>query len=229
MGHMTAAPVWSILIATLGERRPLFERLMGALLPQLDAHDGAVQVTAWHNNGRPSLPVIRQKMVRAATGDYVSWIDDDDLVPDYFVQQGLAALETRPDYVGWDVQCYSNGRPTAISHHALKYGGWYNEGGGHYRDLSHINPIRRELALLADFSRTQPGQPEDRHWATQLRRTGAVRSEVVVDRIMYHYLYSTCRTAGQGSRWQRPQRIHRAVGIDRAEINHPYFSWSPDA
>ncbi len=225
---MTVTPTWSILIATLGERRAVFERLMGALLPQLDQAGGRVRVTAWHNNGRPSLPVIRQKMVRAAPGEYVSWIDDDDLVPDYFVGQGLAALETRPDYVGFDVQCYSNGRPTAISHHALKYGGWYNEGGGHYRDLSHINPIRRELALLADFSRTPAGQPEDRAWATQLRRTGKVRTEVVVDRIMYHYQYCTSKVVGQGSRWQQPNRIHRGE-TDRSPINHPYFSWSPDA
>lgn len=228
---MTALPpTWTILVATLGERVPLFERLMRALTPQLDEHEGRVRVVAWHNNGRPSLPVIRQKMVRAAVdAEYVSWVDDDDLVPDYFVDLGVEALATRPDYVGFDVQCYSNGRPTAISHHALKYGGWYNEQGGHYRDISHINPIRRDLAMLADFSRTPAGQPEDRAWASQLRRTGKVRTEVVVDRIMYHYLYCTSKVAGQGSRWQKPGSILRHPESTRAEINHPYFSWSPHA
>jgi hypothetical protein len=228
MVDMTAAPSWTILVATLGERRPLFDRLMAALLPQLDAYDGLVQVKAWHNNGRPSLPVIRQRMVREAQSEYVSWVDDDDLVPDYFVEQIVTALSTRPDYVGFDLQCYSNGAPTAISHHALKYGAWYNEAGGHYRDISHINPIRRELAMLADFSRTPQGQPEDRAWAAQLRRTRKVKTEVVVDRIMYHYLYCTDRAAGQGSRWQRPNRIHQAA-VERSAIDHPYFTWSPDA
>jgi hypothetical protein len=225
MGHVP--PTWTILVPTLGERRALFERLMGALLPQLDPYAGTVRVVSWWNNGAPGLPKIRQRMVVGAGSEYTSFVDDDDLVPDYFVAEVVSALESRPDYVGWDVQCYTDGAPTAISHHSLAHGGWYNKPDAYYRDISHLNPIRRDLALLADFRKARAGQAEDRNWASQIRRTHKVRTEVVIPRVMYHYLYSTSRKPGMGSRWQQPRSI-RAQGTP-AQFGSPYFSYHPES
>lgn len=220
-----STPTWSILVPTLGERRPLFERLTDVLLPQLDAYAGRVRVVGYSNNGAPSLPEIRHSMTHAAGTDYVSFVDDDDLVPPYFVAETMAALEQDPDYVGWQVQCYSDGHPTAIAYHSLKHDGWWNENGHYYRDISHINPMRTEIARTADFRKTKPHRPEDRAWVDQLRKGGLLKSEVVIDRIMYHYLYSTKRKGGEGSRWQAPWRIGPAVEATR-NITSPYFTWS---
>lgn len=217
---MTATPTWSILIPTLGERRPLFQRLLSGLLPQLDAHEGRVRVVAWHNDGAPSLPVIRQSMVVRAQDDYVSFVDDDDLVSPDYVTEVVGALATRPDYVGFQVQCYSDGSPTAVAYHSLEYKRWRNLPHRYERDISHINPIRTALALKADF-RLAGRRAEDRAWADQLRRKRALRTQVVVPRILYHYLYQP-----GGSRWQVPHTIQPG---DRAAVSHPYFTWSPDA
>lgn len=218
-------PTWAILVPTLGERRRLFERLMSGLVPQLDPYGGRVQVRAWLNNGQPSLPEIRQRMVRDAGTDYVSFVDDDDLVSPDFVADVMGALETWPDYVGFQVQCYSDGRPTGIAYHSLKNEGWSNGHGRYLRDVSHINPMRQTIAASGDFRRARPGQPEDRTWADQIRRGRRLKTEVVLDRIVYHYLYSTSKKAGEGSRWQKPGRIHRPV-TGRAEITSPHFTWS---
>jgi glycosyltransferase involved in cell wall biosynthesis len=219
-------PTWTILIPTLGERRVLFERLMTALLPQLDPYEGRVRVVGWHNNGNPGLPKIRQAMVLGTATDYLSFVDDDDLVPDYYVAEVIKAIETWPDYVGFQVQCYSDGAPTAVSYHSLEYRRWRNFEDRYERDISHINPIRTLVARKASFALTGKGRAEDRAWADQLRRSRLLRNEVVIPRIMYHYLYSTSRENGQGSRWQVPKLIRPGK---RAAIDHPYFSWSPDA
>jgi len=216
-------PTWSILVPTLGERRALFERLMATLLPQTEAYQGDVKVIGFYSNGTPGLPEIRQRMVQAAKTEYVSFIDDDDLVPGYYVDEVQQALEQRVDYVGWQVQCYSDGVPTAVAYHNLEYGGWKNHPDRYLRDISHINPIRTSIARTVDFRRAAPGQPEDRAWVHQLRRGRLLRTQVVIDRIMYHYLFSTSRTAGIGSRWQAPSKIHPS--LDRAVIDHPHFSW----
>lgn len=222
---MTAAPTWSILVPTLGERRALFERLMAGLLPQLDKHEGRARVVAWHNDGSPSLPKIRQAMIRGAATDYVSFVDDDDLVSPYYVAEVVAALETRPDYVGFQVQCYSDGAPTAVAHHSLEFRRWRNLPDRYERDISHINPIRTALARKADF--TLAGRrAEDRAWADQLRARRLLRSQVVIPRIMYHYLYSTSREPGLGSRWEIPKMIRPG---QRSATVHPYFTWSHDA
>lgn len=224
----TSEPTWSILVPTLGERRALFERLMAGLLPQLDPYAGRVRVVGWFNNGSPSLPKIRQTMVLGAETDYLSFVDDDDLVAPYFVDEVMAALATRPDYVGFQVQCYSNGAPIAIAHHSLAFTRWRNMPGRFERDISHINPIKTALARRANFAKARSGAAEDRDWAGQLRRAQVLRSEVVVPRVMYHYLYSTSREPGLGSRWQTSDLKLIRPG-ERSTVASPYFTWSPDA
>lgn|SRR6187549_1050624 len=223
---MTAAPTtWDILVPTLGERDRLFARLMSGLLPQTDAYGGRVRVHGWFNNGRPSLPAIRQMMVTGSSADYVSFVDDDDVVAPYFVDEVMAALEHRPDYVGFQVQCYSDNVPTVLAHHSLAHGAWTNLADRYLRDISHINPMARRIARTADFRRARVGQAEDRAWVAQLRRGKLLQKEIVIERIMYHYLYSTSKKPGQGSRWQNPNKLIHQVE-QRAHIDHPNFTWS---
>ena len=215
-------PTWTILVPTLGERRALFERLMEGLLPQTDRHDGAVRVVGWHNNGSPSLPKIRQTMVLGTATDYLCFVDDDDLVAPGYVDLVTEALEARPDYVGFQVQCYSDGHPTAISYHSLEYQRWRNLATHYERDISHINPIRTELAKRVSFTLSGK-RAEDRAWADQIRRKRLLKTQVLVPRVLYHYLYSTSQEPGQGSRWQNPKMIRPG---ERSLIDHPNFSWS---
>lgn len=221
---MTAMPpTWAILVPTLGERAHLFERLLSSLLPQTSPFGERVRVVGWLNDGKPSLPEIRQQLVTEASTDYVSFVDDDDLVSPYYVDEIMSALGQRPDYVGFQVQCYSNGRPTAVAYHSLAHKRWVNERNRYLRDISHINPVRRDLALKADFRQARSGGPEDRIWASQLRRLNVLRTEVVVNRIMYHYLH--CSPDGAtGSRWKKPALIR--AGAARPPISHPNFTWS---
>lgn len=224
---MTAMPpTWDILVPTLGERRPLFERLLAGLLPQLDPYAGRVRVVGWHNNGSPSLPKIRQTMVLGSPADYVSFVDDDDLVAPYYVDEVVAALADRPDYVGFQVQCYSDGVPTALAYHSLEYSRWRNFPGRYERDISHINPVRTVLARRARFDQVGPGSAEDRAWAGQLRRARLLRTQALIPRIMYHYLFSTSRAPGLGTRWQKD---HTITPGERSTVTHPFFTWSADA
>lgn len=230
LGHMTAKPpTWAILVPTLGERRQLFERLMGTLLPQTDAYRDRVRVIGRFNNGTPSLAAIRQALVVGAGTDYVSFVDDDDLVSGDYVSSVMGALGARPDYVGFQVQCYSDGRPTGIADHSLKHRGWTNEPRRYFRDISHINPIRASIAATADFRRARIGAAEDRAWVEQLRRGGKLKTEIYLPKIVYHYLYSTSRKPGEGSRWRDPVRTIDRTVTKRSAIEHPNFSWSDDA
>jgi predicted O-methyltransferase YrrM len=218
---MTAAPTWSILIPTLGERAALFERLMAELLPQVDAAGGRVSVIAYWNNGQPGLPEIRQRLVEATQTDYLSFIDDDDRVPEYFVQEVLGALDQRPDYVGWQTHYFANGRDHGLVDHSLRHGGWREEKKPVYRllrDISHINPMRSEVAKAADFRVVGRGQLEDRPWVDQIRQAGELRTEVYLDKPMYRYMWDR-----QVSKWQRPNRIRQTA--KRPAVSSSYLRW----
>lgn len=157
-----------------------------------------MRVLAWWNNGDPPLPAIRQALVEATTTEYLSFVDDDDMVPDYFADEVVRALQQRPDKVSWQTQIYLCGRPKQVAYHGLKYGRWYAGRNGLYRDVTHITPIRSQIAKLADFRRIKGSQPEDQAWVQQIR--GHLRTEAVIDKVMYHYLYNPRQSTRRGRR-----------------------------
>jgi hypothetical protein len=200
-------------------------RLMDRVLPQLDEHEGRVRVLAWRNTGRPHLGELRDSMISYAdASEYVSFIDDDDLVPDYYVAEIVKALAERPDHVGFQLEYTTEqggeqvGRE--IVDHSLRHGRWHrNIEGQLVRDFTHIDPIRREIAMYGQFARAKRGRAEDRMWVKQVR--GWVRTEAYVDKIMYHYLWSH-----EGSSWGPDRKVAPAV-TPRPEVAHPYFEWHP--
>lgn len=194
---------WTILIATLGQRQSRFKRLLDHLLPQVEEAGGRVNVLAYWNNGERPLAEIRQALVTEADGTFVSFIDDDDLVADTYVASILRRMTDTPgiDYVGFRLQCYVDGVPLKPTYHSLRYSQWYDDHKGYYRDISHLNPVRRELALKADFRRTSP--PEDVAWADQLR--GTLTTESYVDDVMYLYYSLPYDSTWQPGSVQRPR------------------------
>lgn len=211
-----ANATWTILVATLGQRGDRLARLLAQLLPQVQQHDGDVTVLAFYNHGEHGLGAVRQALVEHATSDYVSFVDDDDELPTYHVAEVLARLDGIVDYVGWQMQTYVDDVPLKPTYHSLRYDHWWDDDHGYYRDVSHLNPIRRELALRADFRRGTP--PEDVSWADQVRPH--VRTESYVDKVMYHY-----RSSSGDSTW-RGEGVKR-VATPRPFVGHPYFAWHP--
>jgi hypothetical protein len=221
---MTEPPTWTILVPTIPARATLFARLMDRLLPQLDAHEGRVTVLAWRNTGHPHLGALRDALVIAAPGEYVSFIDDDDLVPEYYVAEVVAALAGRPDHVGFQLEytTESGGEQVGreIVDHSLRHGRWHRNAEGQLvRDFTHIDPLRRDIALRGHFGRAKRGRAEDRMWVKQLR--GWLGTEAYIDKIMYHYLWSH-----EGSSWG-PDRKVVAVPGPMPLIVHPLLFWHP--
>jgi len=208
---------WTILIATVGQRRSRFERLLTGLLAQTEPYDGNVTVCAYYNHGEQLLGCVRQALLEHATSDYVSFVDDDDELPDYHVARVMACLDADVDYVGWRMQTYVDKRKLLPTFHSLKNPPYAVRRHGHYRDVSHLNPIRRQLALLGDFRRGDP--PEDMSWADQVR--GHAKTECYIDDIMYFYHSSSTDTL-----W-RPNRVMSRDRPRRTPIHHENFSYHP--
>ena len=216
-------PNWTILIATLGQRQERFQRLLQHLLPQIEQAEGRVNVLAYWNNGERPLAEVRQALVEEADGTHISFVDDDDLVASTYVSCILKKLTDTPgiDYVGFRLQCYVDGHPLKPTYHSLKYDKWYDDTRGYYRDISHLNPVRRELALKADFRKADP--PEDVSWADQLR--GVLRTQQYVDDVMYQYYSSSTDTTWRPGAVQRP----RVGQYFRPTVDSPYFRYHPES
>lgn len=208
----------SILIPTLFEREEMFKELVEkTLAPQVKKFDGEVEIVAYFNNGERPLAHIRQALVEEARGDYICFVDDDDELPDYYVEKILDAIKTEPDYVGWRMQAYWDDVKLKPTYHSLKHKTWWENDRGYYRHVSHLNPIKRELALKEKFKAVK-NKPEDQRWSAQMAKH--LKTEEYIEDIMYYYHSSTTDSKWRGAH-------HNADG-KRQNIKCPAFRYHPE-
>lgn len=177
---------WSILILTMFERKHLLDRLLDCLAPQVEPH-GDIEVMVTKSDPQSSIGENRQRMLDRALGEYVNFIDDDDMVAENYVAL-IYPLLNGVDYVGFPVNVFRDGVRYGTAYHSLKNVGWSSYGDVSFRDISHLNPIRREIAVKV---RMDGDFGEDHRWADGLRQLGIVKTQNYIPDAMYFYYMRT--------------------------------------
>jgi hypothetical protein len=185
-------PSWQILITTIPHRHDTLLSLLASLDAQMQPGASALLCRDEEMAGyRPNI----QGLMDAATAEYVSAIADDDEYSPDAIPRIMAALASRPDYVGFRQRFTENGvLRYPVSNSLANYGwnGCVPSEGGYYRalpadgfklDLHYINPVRREYAQQVRFR----GVACDTQWADDMRALGIVKTEVFIDAEIYYY------------------------------------------
>lgn len=151
-------PKLSILIPSLRRRELFLDRLTRCLLPQLAGHD-CIEVLTEIDNGEMSLGSKRNLLLRKATGEYVAFIDDDDLVADDYITKMLAALDTAPDVIGFTMLVTNDGAWPEYGFVSVALRSWFQipdpitKGRfAYYSCPNHLTPVKRDLALSICYS-----------------------------------------------------------------------------
>jgi glycosyltransferase involved in cell wall biosynthesis len=159
----------SILICSLHRRGIFLDRLKNILKPQVN---NRVEVLCSIDDGRQSIGAKRQKLLEDAQGNYIAYIDDDDLVSSDYVDLVLKSIDKGPDVIGIHLIMKTDGKLSGKTYHSLKYNTWFDEPGDepswryYYRNPNHLNPVKRELALKSGFPGISMG--EDRQYSNDL-------------------------------------------------------------
>jgi glycosyltransferase involved in cell wall biosynthesis len=181
----------SICIATLPTRKQFFDELTNHLAEQILAQDAIdeVEIVSECDNGEMSIGNKRQKMLEDATGDYVVNIDDDDRVPDFYVEKILEAIKENPDCIGFRVECH-NIREGVTASVSNKYKDWLSnhDGFDFVRCIHHLTPVKREISLKIGYKDMKGA--EDSDYSFRLRDSGLLKKEVYINEVMYYYLYN---------------------------------------
>jgi hypothetical protein len=188
-----------LLILTQRNRAEMLSQLLSLLEPQISALglNKFDQVDVYVHTDDESmisrateLGAKREWMRQKSTGEYICFLDDDDLIAPNYISSILPLLDG-VDQIGFELEMYSGHKKEAPVYHSLKHGKWINpvngrmgESGSYCRDISHINPMRRELALQVPMS---GGIGEDCRWAAAMR--GKVKTEHYVASPLYYYLW----------------------------------------
>jgi glycosyltransferase involved in cell wall biosynthesis len=172
----------SILICSLNSRVDKLNRLMNVLKPQL--HD-EIEVLVKTDDGQMPIGAKRNLLLEEAKGNYISFVDDDDLVSDDYVRKIIEATESSPDCCGLQGIITFQGQGPRLFIHSLKYKEWFEQNAVYYRCPNHLNPVKRELALSVKFPESNFG--EDKDYSTRL--LPLLKEEKFIHGTIYHYLY----------------------------------------
>lgn len=172
----------SILVCSIQRREKQLTRLMNVLNPQMKSN---VEVLVETDDGQMSIGAKRNKLLSLAQGDYVAFVDDDDLVSLDYVDKVLNAASTSPDCCSLTGEITHHGKKHLFVH-SIEHDHWYEKGGVYFRSPNHLNAIKRELALRVSFPEIDSG--EDRIFSTSI--FSLLKTEIKIEGILYHYLAS---------------------------------------
>jgi glycosyltransferase involved in cell wall biosynthesis len=181
--------LFSILIATLEDRRDKFNALHSDLTRQIAAlHlQQEVEILSHCDARQQSLSNKRNELIERAQGDFVAFVDDDDLVGPDYVERICGALRQDPtvDVVGIHIVITFQGQHPHDIFYSIRYREIHSRNHTYYRPPTHLNPVRREIARRYGYR--DVGYAEDFEWALRVRDAGALRRETVIDSPIYYY------------------------------------------
>lgn len=229
------APKLSILIPSLHARRVELAALLGELSRQIGDSEvssepaSPVEVLVSIDGGATSVGDKRNRLLHAATGDYIAFVDDDDLVAEKYVERLLAAItegETRESQrifksaiITFNVEYVDiSQRSRTLYVQSLQYtSGAYEIGPQKVgTPPTHIACWRRNIALANSFPPIS--YAEDWLWWQPLLQSGLVASEIHVDEVLYTYQFDRRVTETQ-------KRQKREEALKWAGSDGVHFFW----
>jgi hypothetical protein len=158
----------SILICTLPSRRAQLEWLLEHLYQQV-INDTPCRVEILVDDRRGiSVGMKRQALLERARGRYISFVDDDDIVPHNYCRRVVDELTyTDVDSVSLEGVMTTDGQKPQRFIHSMHVEEWHTKDGVFMRNSNHLNPVRRELALQAGFGDENCG--EDHSYSKRLK------------------------------------------------------------
>lgn len=172
----------SILICSLYEREFLLNRLLEVLKPQITSE---IEYIIDVDNGEVTTGFKRNRLLEKATGEYISFIDDDDLISKDYVSKIFNATRTSPDCCGMEgLITFQKRKITRKFIHTIKCTEWYEKDHVYYRCPNHLSPVKRIHAITTKFPDITVG--EDHDYSNRLRPL--LKTEIYIDGPIYFYL-----------------------------------------
>jgi glycosyltransferase involved in cell wall biosynthesis len=174
----------SVLICTIPERKEKFDILLNKL--QFLSINKDVEILC-DNRARGTVTIgqKRNDLINKSTGDYISFVDDDDDISNNYFDLILNAIDKSPDCVGFKIICDMEGIKE-IAAASIKYDWMENMDGFRYvRSIYHKTPVKREIVLKCMF----PNQSFGEDYQYSMRLKPHLKKEIYIDEFLYYYNY----------------------------------------
>ena len=179
----------SILTPAVPSRIAQVEKLSLFLADQI--RDLPVEHLVLLDNKRRTVGEKRDALLRAARGQYVAYVDDDDWVTPDYVASILHAIHDQPDVITFQQEAWVDDQRSIIQFKLGSENEGFKAGGITRRNAWHICAWRRTLAIQSRFPASNYG--EDWAFAAPLCALPGLK-EVHLPRILHIYRHSTTGT-----------------------------------
>jgi len=170
---------------------------MNVLTPQVEKYKDSVEIVMNDAGRSMSTGAKRNSLKHNCTGEYFCFIDCDDIVPMYYVDEILKAIELNPDVVTFIGYMTTNGGNR--QNFTIKLGSEYVERNNHYyRFPNHLCVFKSEVVKSVQFP--DLWVQEDYHFAKTIRDRKLLNSEVHIQKDMYHYDFRSNKPKNEPTR-----------------------------
>lgn len=174
----------SILICTVYNRHEYLSRLLGALAKQDMGCLIRTEMLISSDNAIKPIGKKRNELLRAANGEYVASIDDDDMVSENYLEQLFVGIDKGVDHVGITMMYQPDNGPHKLVRCSKDYE-WCEKDGVYLRSVQHVCAIKASIARQVDYPEVSFG--EDEAYSKQV--TKLVQTEHLVMEPIYFYLF----------------------------------------
>ena len=196
--------ILSILICSLKERQKTSTSLLLSLMRQLEDIKGcdtiivdsttitryffeSVEIVIAVDDRNITTGAKRNLLVKNSNGQYVCFIDDDDEIPSYYLEEILKSLKSLPDCLSLIGEITFDGANPRTFIHSAKYNSYFEKDNVYYRCPNHLNVIRKSISSQIKFP--EKNYSEDTDFAMALCKSGLIKTEVEVSRVIYYYKF----------------------------------------
>lgn len=182
-------PKLSILICHKPGREHFLSRLKQRIWPQIDT----VAELLIMDEGNMTIGTKRNRLLQQASGEYVCFIDDDDLVSENYIQLLMKGIEKGVDCCSLRGIITEDGKSPLIFEHSIKYSAYRTVADSsvdavrYERYPNHLNCIKASIAKQFEFP--AKNHSEDTEWATLIHRSGLLKVEHYIPQVIYYYEY----------------------------------------
>lgn len=181
---------FAILIPTLFERRPLMARLLKELRKQIALSGANVNILIKEDNGELTTGAKRNALVKEAVTmgiDYHAFFDDDDLPGPTYIKRQMEVVNSGKDCGSLWGNIYFAGQKGKPFHHSIQYDHWFENKYLYARSVNHLNCVKTSIAAQFPF----PDQVFGEDGVQSLSMVGVLKTEHVIDDVIYHYFTGT--------------------------------------
>lgn len=175
----------SILICTMPERSEMFKTLHEKISKQIEkAKTNEVEILS---NDKLDITTGKKRnlLIDKSKGDFIVFVDDDDDVYDYYVEEILNTINKNPDIdcIGTNGIISFNGKNPKRWFISKAYKHWHESQEVYYRTPNHISPVRKKIAEKVPF----PNEYHGEDFVYSMGILPFLHEEAIIEKPLYHY------------------------------------------